>query len=442
MSAHQPYSATIWSEHEIWSRDQIATHQLDALKKQLRYVGDNSAFYKERFAAAGFDPREFRSFADLSKLPLTRKADYLAAMEAAPPWGTQIACAPEDIARVHFSSGTTGRPAHVCWTAVDIERWTDLFARYLYAQGVRKNDIYQVMYGFAWFVGGLAMTQAVQRIGAALIPAGNGDSKRQIETFLRYGTSVICTTPSFAAHLAEVAAEMGVDLRDTKIRAIGVGGEPGGSLPATRRLIESGWNAKMYDCYGMIEFQPTAWEVEAQDGLVLAEDFLYAEVIDAETREPVADGKPGVLVLTHLDKQACPLVRWWTGDMVIRSTKVGADGRTHARLVGGVQGRADDMLVIRGVNLFPSAVEEVIRSIPGVAGEYQIVLDRSVRDDAGFLTGFRLKLEADPAAPSNLNETVTANIRETLQVRCVVDVVALGALPRSMHKAKRVIHDD
>jgi len=176
--------------------------------------------------------------------------------------------------------------------------------------------------------------------------------------------------------------------------------------------------------------------------LVLAEDFLYAEVISAETQEPVADGEPGVLVLTHLNKQACPLVRWWTGDMVVRSTRIGADGRTHARLVGGVQGRADDMLVIRGVNLFPSAVEQVIRSIPGVAGEYQIVLDKSVRDDAGFLTGFRLKVEAEPSAPANLAETITGNIRDRLQVRCKTELAPLGALPRSMHKAKRVIRED
>lgn len=442
MSAQQPYSATIWSEREVWSRDHIAAFQLEALKAQLRYVGEHSAFYKERFAAAGFDAREFRSFADLSTLPLTKKADYLAAMEFAPPWGSQLACAPDDIARVNFSSGTTGRPAHVCWTAADIERWTDVFARYLYAQGIRKSDVYQVLYGFAWFVGGLAMTQAVQRIGAALIPAGNGDSKRQIETFLRYGTTAICTTPSFAAHLAEVAAEMNIDLRDTKIRSVAVGGEPGGSLPATRRLIESAWGARMYDCYGMIEFQPTAWEVATQDGLVLAEDFLYAEVIDANTQLPVADGEPGVLVLTHLDKQACPLVRWWTGDMVIRSSTVGADGRTHARLVGGVQGRADDMLVIRGVNLFPSAVEEVIRSIPGVTGEYLIVLDKSVRDDAGFLTGFRLKIEVAPEAPADLAKTVVARLREKLQVRCVVETSAFGTLPRSTHKAKRVIREE
>lgn len=442
MSAQQPYSATIWSEREVWSRDQLSTFQLEALRRQLRYVGDNSAYYGGRFAAAGFDPREFRSFADLSRLPLTRKSDYLAAMDAAPPWGSQLACSPDDIARVHFSSGTTGRPAHVCWTAADIERWTDMFARYLYAQGVRKDDVYQVLYGFAWFVGGLAMTQSVQRIGATLIPAGNGDSRRQIETFLRYGTTAICTTPSFAAHLAEVAGEMGVDLRDTKIRAVAVGGEPGGSLPATRRLIERAWDARMFDCYGMIEFQPTAWEVESQDGLVLAEDFLYAEVINADTHQPVADGKPGVLVLTHLDKQACPLVRWWTGDMVVRSTRVGADGRTFARLVGGVQGRADDMLVIRGVNLFPSAVEEVIRSIPGVEGEYQIVLDKSVRDDAGFLTGFRLKVEVEADAPSGIDQEITAQIRDRLQVRCVIELAPLGTLPRSTHKAKRVVRED
>ena len=439
MAASTPYSDMIWSEREVWSRDQIADFQFNALKRQLANVSRRSGYYADRMRAAGFDAGDFKSVEDLRGLPVTKKADYLAAMDAAPPWGTQLACDPQDIARVHFSSGTTARPAHNCWTANDIERWTDLFARYFYAQGLRKGDIYQVLVGFAWFVGGLGVTQGVQRVGATVIPAGNLDSQRQIETLFRYGVTSLFVTPSFAAHLGEVAAEMGRDLRDSKVKLVGVGGEPGGGLEATRNRIEKTWGVRPLDCYGMIEFQPTAWEIPGQDGLVLAEDFVFAEVLDAKTFEPVPDGQPGILVLTHLDKEACPLVRWWTGDVVVRNRSPGHNERTFARLVGGVRGRADDMLVIRGVNLFPSAVEDVIRRIPGVGGEFQIVLDDSLNDAAGFATGIRLQVEGAADAPADLADQIARHIRERLTVRAVVEVLPPGRLPRSVHKAQRIV---
>ncbi len=442
MSTHQPFSDTIWSEREIWSRDQIESHQLEALKQQLAYVGANSAYYRRSFAQAGFRPEEFRSFADLAKLPVTRKLDYVAGMSAAPPWGEHIAAKREDIVRIHFSSGTTNRPVHVAWTAADKERWTDLFARYFYGQGLRPGDVYQVMVSFAWFVGGLGIAQAVERVGATVIAAGNGDSKRQIETLFDYGASSLFATPSFVAHLAEVATEMGRDLRDTKVRFMAVGGEPGGGLSGTRERIEQMWDAQVYDCYGMLEFQPTAWEMPSKEGLVLAEDFVLAEVLHPDTMQEVPDGTPGVLVLTHLDKRASPLVRWWTGDIVVRSRRPGADKRTFGRLVGGVQGRADDMLVIRGVNLFPSAVEDVLRRIPGVGGEYQIVLDRSLQDAAGFWTGMRLRVESEGAVPPDLADTISHQVREHLKVRTLVEVHPFGTLPRAVHKAKRVVRED
>ena len=441
-----PYSDMIWSEAETWSRDRIEGHQFEALRRQLAYVQNHSAFYRERFAAAGFDARAFSSFDDLRKLPPTRKADYLASIDAAPPWGTALACAPEDICRVHFSSGTSARPAHNCWTFEDVDRWADLFARYFYGQGLRRHDVYQIMVSYAWFVGGMAITQGVERLGATGMPAGNQDTERQIETMFRYGTTALFMTPSFAAYLAEAALALGRDLRESKVRLIGLGGEPGGGIAATRARIESLWGVRPYDCYGMIEFQPTAWEVEGEDGLVLAEDFLFAEVLHPVTEEPVDDGEPGILVLTHLDKRAVPLVRWWTGDMVVRTRAAGATGRTHSRLAGGIRGRADDMLIVRGVNLFPSAVEDVLRAMPGVASEYQIVLDKSLRDASGFLTAIKLNIEAEAGVGAGVAEgladAVGARIREKLQVRAHVTVVAPQTIPRAVHKATRIIRLD
>lgn len=442
MSAQEPYSDAIWSEVETWSRDRIEDFQFAALKRQLTYVYERSGFYRPQFDAVGFNPADFRSFDDLRKLPLTKKKDYLGAIGEAPPWGSQLACDPIDICRVHFSSGTTARPAHNCWTAADIDRWSDLFARYFYGQGLRRGDIYQIMVGYAWFVGGMGITQGVQRLGATGIPAGNQDTRRQLDTMFQYGTNALFMTPSFAAHLAEAATEMGFDLRQSKVKLIGVGGEPGGGLPGTRDRIEKLWGVRPLDCYGMIEFQPTAWEIPGEDGLVLADDFAFAEVLDPDTNEPVPDGTPGILVLTHLDKQACPLVRWWTGDMVVRDRKAGDSGRTHSRLVGGVRGRADDMLIVRGVNLFPSAIEDVLRQTPGVDGEFLIIIDDSLKDGNGFLTGIKLQVEPAPGAPPSLADDVAKVIRDRLTVRALVEVVPAGSLPRAVHKATRILRKD
>jgi|PlaIllAssembly_1097288.scaffolds.fasta_scaffold08671_3 phenylacetate-CoA ligase len=437
-----PHSATIWDEVETWSRDRIESFQLDALRHQLARVQRTSTHYRRVFADAGFEPGDLKSFADLRRLPFTRKSDYVAGLEAAPPFGSLAAVAPGEAVRVHFSSGTTARPAPVLWTQADIERWADLYARYLYAQGLRRGDIFQCMFNYAWFVGGLGATLAAQHLGALVIPASSGDTERQIETLFQYGSQCVIGTPSFMAHVAEAAEKMGRDLTQSKVKMVCVGGEPGASIPGTREKLERAWGARMFDCYGALECQPIGWDTALQLGPTLAEDFIYVEVLHPDTHEPVADGERGVLVLTHLDKQACPLVRWWTGDIVVRDGSVAADGRTHARLKGGVLGRADDMLIIRGVNLFPTAVEDIVRGFPGLSNEYVLVIDSSVKDPkTGFLTGVKLRVEPDATAPPDIGERLSQRLREKLQVRFHVEVVAPGTLPRTVHKAKRVVHE-
>lgn len=233
---------------------------------------------------------------------------------------------------------------------------------------------------------------------------------------------------------------MGRDLRRSRVRCIGVGGEPGAGVPATRMRLEELWDARVFDCYGSLEFQPIAWDCAAQAGGHLMEDFVHAEVIDPATGEDVPDGTPGMLVLTHLDKEAFPLVRWATGDVVVRDSRPCACGRTHARLPGGVLGRADDMIVIRGVNLFPTAVEDVVRAMPGLADEYRIILDETVRDPAtGFPTGIRLQVEALDGAPADVGERLAEAIRRRLLVRARVEVLPAMTLERFTHKAKRLV---
>src|SRR5690606_15633446 len=223
----------------------------------------------------------------LPRLPLTTKQDYLGAIEEAPPWGSNLAVALADARRVHFSSGTTAEPTPMCWSAADLERWTDLYARMAYAQGVRATDVYQCLFSYSWFVGGLGTTSAYARIGATVVPGGSVDSERQVRTIFRYRTTAVAGTPSFILHLAEVAEKLGLDLRDSAVRTIMVGGEPGGAIGATRKQIEARWDARCHDGYGSLEFQPIAWECEAQAGGHLAEDFALAEILDPDTRDPV-----------------------------------------------------------------------------------------------------------------------------------------------------------
>ncbi|MCC7275141.1 MAG: AMP-binding protein [Alphaproteobacteria bacterium] len=436
----RPHAPDLWDAREAWSRDRIVAHQRAMLSRQLSYVDARSGFYRRRFVAAGFRPGDLRHVEDLRQLPLTTKQDYLAALGEAPPWGSALACEPAAVRRVHFSSGTTSQPTPDAWTASDLDRWTDLYARGAYAQGVRAGDVFQCLFSYPWFVGGLGATAAFERIGCTVIPGGSSDTERQIETIFAFGTTALMATPSFAAHLAEVAQRMGRDLRASSVRHVGVGGEPGAGVPATRARLEDLWEAKVYDCYGSLEFQPIAWDCAAQAGGHLMEDFAVAEVVDPATGTAVPDGTPGLLVLTHLDKQAFPLVRWATGDVVVRDSRPCACGRTHARLPGGVRGRADEMIIVRGVNLFPTAVEDVVRATPGLADEYRIVLDDSVRDPAtGFLTGIRLQVEAAADAPPDIGRRLADAIRARLLVRAAVEVLAPATLERFTHKARRLV---
>lgn len=436
------YSSDLWSECEAWSRDRIATHQLERLQQQLAYVAANSGYHGRVLRDAGFEPGDLQSLDDLASLPTVAKPDYTASLEESSPWGSFLAAPMDEVRRVHFSSGTTSVPTPLCWTDSDLERWSDLYARAAYSQGTRETDVFQCLFNYAWFVGGLGFTAGYERIGATVIPAGAAETERQVDTIHRLGSTAVGGTPSFMLHMAETALRLGRPLADSKVRSVTVGGEPGGSVPATRARIEELWGAKCYDGYGSLEFQPIAWECAAQAGGHLPEDFLYAEVVDPETMKVVPDGTPGVLVLTHLDKQAMPFVRWWTGDIVVRDPSPCACGRTLARIPGGVRGRADDMLVVKGVNLFPAAVEDVVRRMPQLTDEYLIVVDGDVRDpDSGALSAIKLRVEAVGEITDGLAELVAAEIRSVLTVRAYVEILPAGTLERSTHKSKRLLRN-
>ncbi|ASU40525.1 CoA ligase [Herbaspirillum sp. meg3] len=429
---------------ESWDRATLESFQLAKLRTQLARLAQDSAYYAPLFKRLGWNAGELGSLADLSKLPFTTKSDYVNSIGPDAPFGQFMTVPRSDVLRMHFSSGTTSTPTPQFWTQHDLDRWAAMYARHSHAQGIGPDDIVQCMYSYTWFVGGLGATAGYQRVGAMVIPAGSQDTERQINTLFTYGSTVLCGTPSFITHLAEEVRKRGRDPATSTVRTIMMGGEPGASIPATRKRIQELWGARAYDAYGCLEFQPIAGECDAQAGLHLAEDFLYAEVVDAETRQAVPDGTPGVLVVTHLDKQAGPLVRWWTGDIVVRDSTPCTCGRTHARLLGGVRGRADDMLVVRGVNVFPSAVEEVVRKSPGLGDEYQLVINASVYDAGGFMKSLHVRVEQSDASADTdqLAAQLVRDIKEKLQVGAAVEVLPFGTLTRSTHKAKRLVRED
>jgi len=428
---------------ESWDRATLEAFQLAQLRMQLARLAKDSAYYGPLFRQLDWNVGELRSLADLSKLPFTTKPDYINSIGPQAPFGKFMTVPRDEVRRMHFSSGTTSAPSPQFWSEHDLDRWAGLYARHARAQDIGPGDIVQCMFSYTWFVGGLGATAGYQRAGAMVIPAGSQDTERQIDTLFTYGSTVLCGTPSFITHLAEEVRKRGRDPAASTVRSIMMGGEPGASIPATRRRIEALWGARAYDAYGCLEFQPIAGDCTAQAGPHLAEDFAYAEIVDAETGAAVADGAPGVLVLTHLDKQAGPLVRWWTGDIVVRDATPCSCGRTHARLVGGVRGRADDMLVVRGVNVFPSAVEELVRATPGLGDEYQLVINASVHDAAGFMKSIHVRVEQSDASAdaATLATRLEQEIKQRLQVGAHVDVLPQGTLARSTHKAKRVVRE-
>lgn len=427
------FSGTI----EVLSREQLDLLQEKRLREQISYVHSNSPFYRRRMDEAGVAPHGALGMDDLQQMPVTTKEDLRESLSDHPPFGDFLAVDTDRVARIHFSSGTTGVPTPMMWTASDLDRWSELYARFLWAQGIRPGDRVQIAYSYAWFVGGLGTTAAIDRIGATVIPAGSGDTDRQLDTVRRYGTTRLICTPSFASYLAERADATGQPVSKEKVRSVHVGGEPGASLEATRRRVEQAWGARCYDCYGSLEFQPIAWECEEQSGPHLAEDAFLAEVLDRDTHKAVEPGNEGVLVLTHLDRQAAPLVRWWTGDVVSLDAQPCPCGRTHARLAGGVRGRADDMIIVKGVNVFPTAVEQAVRSVDAAGSEFRIV----VPADRRTVTALRVLVE--PAGTEVDRKQLEAELRRAIRnrvgVRPEVEVLDPGRLLRSTHKATRLI---
>jgi phenylacetate-CoA ligase len=428
-------SAVFQPELESMSRVELETLQIARAKGVLERVYANVPLYRRKFDEAGFDPTTFSSLDDLTRVPFTVKDD----MRSAYPYG-MFAASMRDIVRVHSSSGTTGQITVVGYTSGDIDRWSDLMARTYACAGATSDDVIQVTYGYGLFTGGLGAHYGSERLGALTIPVSGGNTKRQVQILKDFGVTALACTPSYALLIAETALEMGIDVRDLPLRIGIFGAEPWSE--SMRRQIEHAMGITAIDIYGLSEVMGpgVAAECVHQAGLHVFEDHFIIEIVDSETLEPVPDGEYGEVVFTTLTKEGIPVIRYRTRDISRIIPEPCTCGRTFRRMER-VTGRSDDMLIIRGVNVFPSQIEQVLGTVTGVAPHYQVVLSKR-----GSLDHVQVQVEVAPEFKidevrelERLQRRVKAEIESALAVSIEVKLVEPKTIARSEGKAKRVL---
>jgi len=423
-------------EFETLPRAALEALQLKRLQQTLERVYANVPFYKQSFDKAGIKPLEVKSLDDLRRLPFTTKQD----MRDSYPYGL-FAAPMEEIVRIHASSGTTGKPTVVGYTQKDIDNWSELMARSFVAAGAHKGDIIHNAYGYGLFTGGLGAHYGAEKLGASVIPISGGNTKRQLMIMQDFGSSVLTCTPSYSLFMAEEAKAEGIDFKNLKLRVGIFGAEPWSE--AMRGEIEAKLNLDAIDIYGLSEIMGPGVAIECieeKHGLHIWEDHFLPEIINPETGAPVRNGEPGELVITTITKQGIPLIRYRTRDITSISYTPCACGRTHAR-IARMSGRSDDMLIIRGVNVFPSQIESILVRIERVEPHYVLIVDRE-----GNLDTLEVQVEVDEVLFSDeikvlqaLARRIEKEIKDMLGVTCRVKLVEPKTIQRSEGKAKRVI---
>jgi len=422
-------------EIETMERDRLEDLQLSRLKESIKRASA-SFFYDKLFKETGFDQYKVSSLQDINRIPFTTKDD----LREHWPYGF-IAVSKDELIRMHSSSGTTGRATVIFHTAGDINEWTNLVARSMYMTGMRKTDVFQNMMTYGLFTGGLGFHYGAEKLGALIIPAGAGNSKRQIQLMQDFETTVIHIIPSYALHLYVVFEEVGVDPRkDTKLRIAFIGAEP--HSDKTRKKIEELYGIKVFNSYGLSEMNGpgVAFECQYQDGLHIWEDNFLIEIIDPDTLTPVPDGEEGELVMTTLLREGMPIFRYRTKDLTRIIPEPCPCGRTHKR-IERIKGRTDDMMIIKGVNIFPLQIEKKLMDIDGVGTNFLIMLEREGFNDdmhikvevqKGFFTGNLKQLES-------LRRKIVEELKSDILITPKVELVEPHSLPESEGKAVRVI---
>ena len=419
---------------ECASREVMGKIQGQRLRRIVKSCYERIPLYRQRFDEMGVKPGDIQSIDDIGKLPFTTKQD----LRDGYPFGL-IAVPRGELFRVHASSGTTGKQTVVAYTARDIEAWSECTARGIVATGGRKEDFVHVAYGYGLFTGGLGLHHGAEALGATVIPVSAGNTERQIQIFQDYGSDILCCTPSYAMYLGEVVREKGIDPRSLKLRIGILGAEPW--TEEMRREIEKALGIRAFDIYGLSEIAGpgVACECRMQQGMHVNEDYFYPEIIDPDTGERLPDGTYGELVFTCIGKEALPLLRYRTRDICALNHEVCQCGRTLVRMCKP-KGRTDDMLIIRGINVFPSQIESVLLEL-GMDPNYQIIVERKNNMDR-----LEVQVEVNEEIFSDtvkqmeaLERNIAAALQSTLNIAARVRLLEPKSIPRSEGKAKRVI---
>ena len=426
----------IWNKNkECMSRDEMHHLQGKRLEKLVALVYRNVPFYRETMQAMDITPADIHSIDDITKLPFTTKQD----LRDNYPYGLQAA-APSEIVRVHASSGTTGNPTIVGYTRRDLEVWSEGMARALTAFGVRRGDTFSVSYGYGLFTGGLGAHYGVEKLGAAVVPASTGNTEKHLKLIQDLGVSGIACTPSYALYLAETMERLGMKKENLKLRIGAFGAEPW--TESMRQEIQERLGLKGYNLYGLSEVcgPGVSYECEAQNGSHICEDHFCPEIINPETLEPLPLGQTGELVFTTLTKEGMPLLRYRTRDLCTLMGGTCSCGRTSVRM-GPVMGRSDDMLIIRGINVFPSQVESVILSMPQFEPRYMLVVDRKNNLDT-----MQVQVEVrkdyfndEIGQMMAIRKALADKLKSVISIKADVKLMEPGSIERSQGKSKRVI---
>jgi phenylacetate-CoA ligase len=418
---------------EKLSRPEIEQLQLKRLRQTLVQAA-RSPFYGALFTEHGVVPDDIKTMDDVRRLPFTTKPDLRASYP-----DKLLAMPLSEMVRMHVSSGTTGTPTVIYHTRNDLEWWSSLMARCMHMVGLRKTDVFQNMSGYGLFTGGLGIHCGAEKLGCLTIPAGAGNSQRQIKLLTDFKVTGIHIIPSYAMHLANVIREMGIDPRALPVRIALVGAEP--YTEETRRRLEEIFDMKVYNSYGLSEMNGpgVAFECPEQHGMHVWEDAYLAEIVDPATGEPVPDGELGELVMTSLGREGMPIIRYRTRDLTRFLPGECPCGRAHRR-IDRLHGRSDDMMIVKGVNIFPMQIERILMAMPEVGQDYQIILERE-----GFLDTIRVKVEIrdeffveDMRVLAALQKRIAARLRDEILVTPRVELVEPGSLPKSEGKANRV----
>ena len=426
----------IWNKKiECMSRDEMRALQSEKLKKIVAHAYNNSPFYKKRFDEHGVHPEDINSIDDIVKLPFTVKQD----LRDNYPFG--MMCVPmTDILRLHASSGTTGKPIVVGYVQKDLDNWSEAVARCLSAYGLGSDDLVQIAYGYGLFTGGLGAHDGVTKIGGTVIPTSSGNTQKQLQLMQDFGATAVACTPSYALYMAEEIRKQNLDINNFKLKVGIFGAEPW--TEAMRKELEDKLHIKAFDIYGLTEISGpgVGGECECQNGTHLWEDLYYPEIIDPVTLQPVEPGQKGELVFTTLDKWGMPMIRYRTRDLTYLNYDKCECGRTAVRM-GKILGRSDDMMIIRGVNVFPSQIESILLEFPEYEPYFLIEVDRVNNTDT-----FDIQVEVKPEFYTDqvnelvrLRQRLTSRIQSVVGIQPAIKIVQPGTIERSTGKAKRAI---